>query len=132
MEEKEIRDLIVQLKEENEIEKRYLKKQLFLLKLSMLSTTGIFITLLMAIIILVPRITTTLTEVNLAIGQISNTMVQVEEVFESVKRLVEESEEGLGLAIDSMNSIDFKGLNQSITDLGNVVSPLADFFSKFR
>ncbi|MBR3607064.1 MAG: hypothetical protein IKL51_05775 [Lachnospiraceae bacterium] len=132
MEEKEIQDLIVQLKEENEIEKRYLKKQLFLLKLSMLSTTGIFITLLMAIIILVPRITTTLTEVNLAIGQISNTMVQVEEVFESVKRLVEESEEGLGLAIDSMNSIDFKGLNQSITDLGNVVSPLADFFSKFR
>ena len=132
MEEKEIQDLIVQLKEENEIEKRYLKKQLFLLKLSMLSTTGIFITLLMAIIILVPRITTTLTEVNLAIGQISNTVVQVEEVFESVKRLVEESEEGLGLAIDSMNSIDFKGLNQSITDLGNVVSPLADFFSKFR
>lgn len=132
MEEKEIRDLIVQLKEENEIEKRYLKKQLFLLKLSMFSTTGIFITLLMAIIILVPRITTTLTEVNLAIGQISNTMVQVEEVFESVKRLVEESEEGLGVAIDSMNSIDFKGLNQSITDLGNVVSPLADFFSKFR
>lgn len=132
MEEKEIQDLIVQLKEENEIEKRYLKKQLFLLKLSMLSTTGIFITLLMAIIILVPRITTTLTEVNLAIGQISNTMVQVEEVFESVKRLVEESEEGLGIAIDSMNSIDFKGLNQSITDLGNVVSPLADFFSKFR
>lgn len=132
MEEKEIQDLIVQLKEENEIEKRYLKKQLFLLKLSMLSTTGIFITLLMAIIILVPRITTTLTEVNLAIGQISNTVVQVEEVFESVKRLVEESEEGLGVAIDSMNSIDFKGLNQSITDLGNVVSPLADFFSKFR
>lgn len=132
MEEKEIQDLIVQLKEENEIEKRYLKKQLFLLKLSMLSTTGIFITLLIAIIILVPRITTTLTEVNLAIGQISNTMVQVEEVFESVKRLVEESEEGLGVAIDSMNSIDFKGLNQSITDLGNVVSPLADFFSKFR
>ncbi len=132
MEEKEIQDLLVQLKEENEIEKRYLKKQLFLLKLSMLSTTGIFITLLIAIIILVPRITTTLTEVNLAIGQISNTMVQVEEVFESVKRLVEESEEGLGVAIDSMNSIDFKGLNQSITDLGNVVSPLADFFSKFR
>ncbi len=132
MEEKEIQDLIVQLKEENEIEKRYLKKQLFLLKLSMLSTIGIFITLLIAIIILVPRITTTLTEVNLAIGQISNTMVQVEEVFESVKRLVEESEEGLGVAIDSMNSIDFNGLNQSITDLGNVVSPLADFFSKFR
>ena len=132
MEESTMKELIVQLKEENETEKKYLKKQLTMLKIMMGTMAGIFIVLLITVILLLPKVMETLSGANKAIAQISETMVEVDEVFESVKTLIEESEQGLSLAIDSMNSIDFEGLNQSITDLGNVVSPLANFFSKFR
>ena len=132
MEESTIKELIAQLKEENETEKKYLKKQLTMLKIMMGAMAGIFIVLFITVILLLPKVMETLSGANKAIAQISETMVEVDEVFESVKTLIEESEQGLSLAIDSMNSIDFEGLNQSITDLGNVVSPLANFFSKFR
>ena len=33
---------------------------------------------------------------------------------------------------EKLNSINFQGLNQSIEDLGKVVSPLSEFFSRFN
>lgn len=132
MEEKKLQELIDQLKEENEIEKSYLKKQLTMLKIMMAAMLGTFLVLLITVVVLLPTASKTLQQANQIMGQISETMIEVEEVFDSVKILIEESQEGLSVAIDSMNSIDFEGLNQSITDLGNIVSPMANLFSKFR
>ena len=132
MEEKSLQELIEQLREENEIEKTYLKKQLILLKIVMIAMLGTFLVLFITVVTLVPTAAKTLQQANQVIGQISNTMVEVEEVFDSVKILIEESQQGLSIAIDSMNTIDFDGLNKSITDLGNIVSPMANLFSKFR
>ena len=132
MEEKKLQELIDQLKEENEIEKSYLKKQLTMLKIIMVAMLGTFLVLLITVVVLLPTASKTLQQANQIMGQISETMIEVEEVFDSVKILIEESQEGLSVAIDSMNSIDFEGLNQSITDLGNIVSPMANLFSKFR
>ena len=132
MEEKSLQELIEQLREENEIEKTYLKKQLILLKIVMIAMLGTFLVLFITVVTLVPTAAKTLQQANQVIGQVSNTMVEVEEVFDSVKILIEESQQGLSIAIDSMNTIDFDGLNKSITDLGNIVSPMANLFSKFR
>ena len=132
MEEKGLQELIEQLREENEIEKTYLKKQLTILKIVMAAMLGTFLVLFIAVVTLVPTAAKTLQQANQVIAQISDTMVEVEEVFDSVKVLIEESQQGLSVAIDSMNSIDFEGLNRSITDLGNIVSPMANLFSKFR
>ncbi|MBR5578108.1 MAG: hypothetical protein IKW28_03845 [Lachnospiraceae bacterium] len=131
MEGSKIEELVEQLKIENEIEKNYLKKQLNMMKFMMVSMAGIFLVLFLAVVILLPKVIETLTSANNAISQISSTMEEIDGIFDSVSSLVEESEQGISMAIDSMNSIDFEGLNQSITDLGNVVSPLAKFFSKF-
>lgn len=49
----------------------------------------------------------------------------------SLTSFVDESSVSLKTAFDNINSIDFEGLNEAITDLGDVVEPLSNFFRKF-
>lgn len=132
MENQEMKTLIEEIRSENEVERSYLKKQLNMMKGLMFAMTGIFIMMLVTVAVLVPKISNTLQNANTAIEQISQTAREADELFASVSSLVEESSEGVSLAIDAMNSIDFEGLNQSIEDLGNVVAPLSSFFSRFK
>ena len=71
----------------------------------MAAMLGTFLVLFIAVVTLVPTAAKTLQQANQVIAQISDTMVEVEEVFDSVKVLIEESQQGLSVAIDSMNSI---------------------------
>ena len=50
---------------------------------------------------------------------------------ESVDDLVTTSHAGVEQAMDRLNTIDFKKLNQAIGDLADVVEPLAKFFNVF-
>lgn len=50
---------------------------------------------------------------------------------ESVDDLVTTSQAGVEQAMDRLNTIDFKKLNQAIGDLADVVEPLAKFFNVF-
>lgn len=50
---------------------------------------------------------------------------------ESVDDLVTTSQAGVEQAMDRLNTIDFKKLNQAIGDMADVVEPLAKFFNVF-
>ena len=132
MEENNIKILLDDIREQNEVERTYLKKQLNMMKLLMFAMAGIFLMLLIAVTILVPKVTTTLDHANVALEQISHTAEQMDGVLSSVETLVEDSSSGITQALDNMNSIDFEKLNKSIDDLNSVVSPLSNFFSRFK
>lgn len=139
MEEKNIKTLIDDIREQNEIERTYLKKQLNMMKALMFAMAGIFLVLLISVSVLVPKLVVTLDNANVALEQISYmaeqivfTAEQVDEVLGSAKILVEESGEGITQALENMNSIDFEKLNQSIDDFNKVISPLLSFFGRFR
>ena len=87
--------------------------------------------LLIAVAILVPSITSTLDNANIALEQISYTAQEMDGVLNSVEILVEESSVGVTEALENMNSIDFEKLNKSIDDFNKVISPLSNFFSRF-
>ncbi len=53
------------------------------------------------------------------------------ELMDDVSKLVKISEEGIGDALDQINSIDIESLNASIRSLRDTVEPLAAFFSAF-
>lgn len=74
----------------------------------------------------------TLDEASAMINDMTGTMDTFEEAMSSVTKIVDDSSESLKTAFDHINSIDFKGLNDAINDLGNVVEPLSKFFSKFK
>lgn len=139
MEEKNIKTLIDDIREQNEIERTYLKKQLNMMKALMFAMAGIFLVLLISVSVLVPKLVVTLDNANVALEQISymaeqivSTAEQVDEVLGSAKILVEESGDGITQALENMNSIDFEKLNQSIDDFNKVISPLSSFFGRFN
>lgn len=132
MEENNIKTIMDEIREQNEEERKYLKQQLNMMKALMFAMVGIFIMLLIAVAVLVPKITTTLDNANVALEQISYTADQMDDVLISVKDLVEDSSEGVAQALENMNTIDFQKLNKSIDDFNSVVSPLSSFFSRFK
>ena len=48
----------------------------------------------------------------------------------NLDRLVSSSEKGVQEALEQINSVDIDTLNQAISDLSDVISPLAKFFGK--
>lgn len=134
-----IEEILLQMKDKIEAENQYLRKQLNTMRIMMVILVACFLVLLFSFGVLVPKASHTLEQANDiiaqadgAVKQISQTMLQADEVFSSVQSMVEESEESLTLTIEEISKIDFQGLNKSIEDLGSVVSPLAGFFERFR
>lgn len=132
MEENNIKALMDEIREQNEQERRYLKKQLDMMKALAFAMAGIFLMLLIAVAFLVPKITITLRKADVALENITYTAEQIDDVFDSAKQLLENSSEGVAQALENMNSIDFETLNRSIDDFNKVVSPLSDFFGRFK
>ncbi|MGN1332978.1 MAG: hypothetical protein ACI4V0_09455 [Lachnospiraceae bacterium] len=132
MEELGVKELIRELKEESSQERNQLRKQINMMRVLMFAMAGVVCILIVTLAALVPQISTTLDTANRALEDISYTASRVNEVFASVETLVEDSSTGVTEAIEKLNSINFEGLNQSIEDLGKVVSPLSEFFSRFR
>ena len=138
--ENSVRELIDEIKNENEEQMKYLKKQLNTMKLLMVCLAGILVLLVVSAAVVVPRIVETLQTVNTAVDTLSTTTVDtvtgtiavVEEVFLALNGFMDESSTGIATAIEKLNSIDIDSLNKSIKDLGEVVDPLADFFGRFH
>ncbi len=115
------------------------KKQLFLQRITTLATVGIFVVVLVAMIVLVPKVTMTLTNIDKMVADASssveniNAMVaEMTEASKNLNQLVNDNTEPLTQAVNNMAGIDFEGLNKAITDLQATVGPMAQFFSRFR
>lgn len=115
------------------------KKQLFLQRITTLATVGIFVVVLVAMIVLVPKVTMTLTNIDQMVADASssveniNAMVaEMTEASKNLNQLVNDNTEPLTQAVNNMVGIDFEGLNKAITDLQATVGPMAQFFSRFR
>ena len=115
------------------------KKQLFLQRITTLATVGIFVVVLVAMIVLVPKVTMTLTNIDKMVADASssveniNAMVaEMTEASKNLNQLVNDNTEPLTQAVNNMAGIDFEGLNKAISDLQATVGPMAQFFSRFR
>jgi len=115
------------------------KKQLFLQRITTLATVGIFVVVLVAMLVLVPKVTMTLTNIDKMVADASssveniNAMVaEMTEASKNLNQLVNDNTEPLTQAVNNMAGIDFEGLNKAITDLQATVGPMAQFFGRFK
>lgn len=139
MDEKTLQELIAEIRNENAEERSYLKKQNTMMRCLMAVMLGIFVILAIAVIVLVPKISMTLSKADTALTNANTTLTQVNELAKNAETTMSnldtvlgQSSEGIASTMEKLNAIDFEGLNQSIEDLGNVVSPLSKFFGTFR
>ena len=114
-------------------------------------TAGIFMILLFVVIggalfILIPQITHTLSNINAAVQQANDILVQAEDSLKDINdmsasltttsdqlsTMISQNSEALASSISQIESIDFEGLNAAIADLETTVGPLANFMSRFN
>ncbi len=136
------KDLQTLLLEQTEL----LQKQHKTMKIQMIAVTSLLLVLVIIFLVLSAKITGTLNELNVAIGEITslsqeiNTLLEesrLTELLQNANDLIKESGESLTDAIDGIktalqkvNAVDFDSLNTAITDLKRIVEPLAKLFGK--
>lgn len=126
--------------------KKLTKKQVRWQRLSAIFMMGLLVVLIAVVVVLLPRILTTLQSMDEAIVQISKSMEEVDAMVveltnasKNLNDLVDANADPLTSAVsnisqvaDEMTKVDFDGLNKAIKDLQDAVSPVANFFNKFR
>lgn len=88
-----------------------------------------------AVVSLLPTVVTTLETAKTTLTHMNEAITQMEGALSQVETLATEAGtamDGMEQALENINTIDIETLNQAITDLGEVVKPMADFFGKFK
>lgn len=88
-----------------------------------------------AVVSLLPTVVETLNTAKTTLTHMNEAITQMEGALSEVENLATEAGtamDGMEKALENINGIDIETLNQAITDLGEVVQPMADFFGRFR
>ena len=114
-------------------------RQLFWQRITSCAVVGVFLVLLAAVVILVPKVTTTLSnidrvtmDVSGSVGEINTMVAEMTDASSGLGGLVEDNAEKLTEAVNNLAGIDFEGLNKAIQDLQDAVGPMAAFFNRFK
>ncbi len=134
--------LLQQIRDENTKEQKYTKKLLRWMQLTMSIMMIVIIVLFAGIVSYVPRVNSLLTKADKLAEETTVVMEDLEVVsaklakvdyegtIDNVNGLVVDSQKSVNEAMEKITAIDFEGLNNAITDLESVVSPLAKLFGK--
>ena len=108
-------------------------------KISAAFTGGIFVIILIAAIILVPKVLVTLQHAdqlignaNLALADITRMSNSVGDMSKKVDQLLADNSEKLTESVEKLSSIDFAGLNKAIKDLQDAVGPFANLMNRWK
>lgn len=113
------------------------KKQLFYQKVATSCIAGMLVVMIIAVAVMIPRVSTTLTHINSVATKAETSLENVNTMTNSVStsagnfdKFLNDNSEKLTSSIKSISEIDFEGLNKAITDLQSAVGPLAKLFGK--
>ena len=133
----EMLSVLKSIKEHEELQTKYAKKQGRVVALAALFCVAIMIGVGILVLSVLPKIVTLLDQANTIAVQADDVMKDLNVVtkqlaqaditgmIDDVGSLVVESEESINEAMQKVNAMDIDGLNKAIKDLGDVVEPLA-------
>lgn len=115
------------------------KRQLRYARVTSIASILMLIVVAVSLVIVIPKVIVTVNNLNTIIADASVTLETAEtaiagitETAESMDTFIADNSESISSVMTDIDAIDFEGLNQAITDLGDVVEPLANFFGKFQ
>ena len=134
MSEKEL--LIELIKEQKKASKRSL--------ITAISLVAICLIFGAAVLIIVPKVTSTLNNayqaidnINVvvanadkALGSVEKSLDGIDKMVKNVDKVVVDNTDSVTKTVDRVSSIDIAALNKSIKDLGDIIEPLARFFRR--
>ena len=115
------------------------KKRLFFQRISACCLAGIFLILLLAVVIILPKAVKTLSGIDNVMTKAGNSLSEIDTMAKEItttttalNELVTKNGPNLSEAVTSMSNIDYEGLNTAITDLKDSVGPFAGIMKKLR
>ena len=113
-------------------------------KITAIATVSMFAAVAIALLILVPKVFTTLNNIQDMVKQTktavqqtqtfvqsaNNSLSGIDDMIANVDQLVTENTHNVGDAMNNFNNVDFERLNQAINDLASIVEPLADLLGR--
>lgn len=113
-------------------------------KITAIATVSMFAAVAIALLILVPKVFTTLNNIQDMVKQTktavqqtqtfvqsaNNSLSGIDDMIANVDQLVTENTQNVGDAMNNFNNVDFERLNQAINDLASIVEPLANLLGQ--
>jgi len=129
----ELRELLERLDQSNRQQARYARWQCMFSILSAVCVIGLFV----LVYTLMPQVQELSAQTQVVLTNLTQVTDQLADMdlgamIENVDELVVTSQSGVDQAMKKLNQIDFDTLNQAISDLSDVVEPLASFFNIFH
>jgi len=129
----ELRELLERLDQSNRQQARYARWQCMFSILSAVCVIGLFV----LVYTLMPQVQELSAQTQVVLSNLTQVTDQLADMdlgamIENVDELVVTSQSGVDQAMKKLNQIDFDTLNQAISDLSDVVEPLASFFNIFH
>ena len=86
---------------------------------------------------LIPQVNQTIGQMQTALNSLEETSnhlrgLNLDTMVNNVNALSVYAQQSLQQTMDNLNTIDFETLNKAITDLAQVIEPLANFVAKFK
>lgn len=98
-------------------------------------TTVLMLVFVLAVLALVPTAFSTLNSAKTALDHMDEAITEMETALVSVEDLADDAETAITsaeTALEKVSEIDIETLNEAITDLSDVVEPMAEFFGMFK
>ncbi len=122
------------------------KRQLFYTRITSLFAMVLVAAVIICLIMVVPKLLSTITNVNHVMAQATQTIELADTAIESVTEMsksittmgdnmdtfITDNSKSVEEVMKKLEQVDFEGLNNAIKDLGEVVEPFANFFGKFK
>lgn len=122
------------------------REQLFYIRILTGAFFALFLVVFIAAVILIPRVSETLGQVNSLIEEAGGTLESANQALTEVSEMsteitgvstqlndfITENAQTLSDAATQISEIDFEGLNQAIQDLQDAVGPFANLMNGFR
>lgn len=127
-----VRQLMEQLKASEAKQQSLMKKQLLFTRIFAVSNCVLVLLLLVFVAGVLPRLTTALDKASETLVKVDGALEDFGEVFNNVNSLVDSSSKAVEQTMDKVEQMDIESLNEAISDLNDVVAPMAEFFGRFR
>lgn len=127
-----LKSLVDQLGRAQERQQHLLRKQLFYTRLLALAGIAIAVITLVFVLTILPGVTGVLEQASETLLLVDQTLEDFGQMSQNVDALAESGGEAIEQLMEKVEQMDIEGLNDAISDLNDVIKPLADFFGNFR
>lgn len=120
------------------MEEKYIKlmeKQNRIMRLIAVLMVLIFVVVVGAVAIMGPKLNKALDDTNTAVAKMETMVSELEEadlpgLINDTRKLVDQSNQGVGEAVEKIDALDIQSLNDAIAGLKAVVEPLSKLFGR--